>query len=215
MHNCKATRETLIALALRPPDQTQSLPAEVEACATCREEYAALRNALRIVDQSKQSALPAESFWPGYHARLRQLLETGPRSEAFAARTSLRTLLANLFTSSVRVPIPLAAALLVFLGVSLVFALNSRRSISAPPPNTPPTIVTRTVEVPVPHETIREKVVNRVVYRERNRSGLPSSRAKAIAGRQSAPETPISLSGFKPTNEVKLTIIKGSYRDEK
>ena len=53
MHNCKATRETLIALALNPPDQTQSLPAELETCATCREEYAALRNALRIADQVK------------------------------------------------------------------------------------------------------------------------------------------------------------------
>src|SRR5258708_24705912 len=71
MHNCKANRETLIALALNPHDHTQ-LPAELEQCAGCREEYAGLRTLLRVVNQTKQSALPAESFWTGYHTRLRQ-----------------------------------------------------------------------------------------------------------------------------------------------
>jgi len=41
MHNCKQTRD-LIALALNPHDHTQ-LPAELEQCAGCREEYAGLR----------------------------------------------------------------------------------------------------------------------------------------------------------------------------
>jgi hypothetical protein len=219
MHNCKANREALIALALNPSSQTQSLPVELETCATCREEYAALRNALRVAGQAKQSALPAESFWPGYHARLRQQLETGSRSgvpsHAFEKRASLRTLLGNLFTSSVRVPVPLAAALLVFLGVSIVFALNSRRPITSSS-NTPPMVVTKTVEAPVPQEKIRERVVTRIVYRERDRRQSPGAQANAIAARRNEPaETPISLVGFKPTNEAKLTIIKGSYRDEK
>ena len=216
MHNCKANRETLIALALNPCDQIQPLPAELETCATCREEYAALRNALRVADQAKQSALPAESFWPGYQARLRQRLETGSQSEvpsdAFEKRASLRTLLGNLFTSSVRVPVPLAAALLIFLGGSFALALNFRRPIAPPQP----IVETKTVEVPVPQEKIREKIVTRIVYRERDRRQSPRVQANVIAARPNEPaETPISLVGFKPTNEVKLTIIKGSYRDEK
>jgi hypothetical protein len=220
MHNCKATRETLIALALNPSDQTQSLPAQLETCATCREEYAALRSALRVADQARQSALPGESFWPGYHARLRQHLETRSQpavpAPAVETRTDLPARLRNLFMTSIRVPVPLAAAaaaLLIFLGGSLVFALNSRRSISA----APPIIVTKTVEVPVPQKTIRDKVVTRVVYRDRNRRESPSAKVNAIAGRQTRPaaETPISLVGFKPTNEVNLTVIKGSYRDDK
>ena len=115
--------------------------------------------------------------------------------------------------TSIRVPVPLAAALLVFLGGSLVFALNSRRPISAEPP----IVVTRTAEVPVTQETIREKVVTRVVYRDRDRRQSPGTRGNALAGRQTKPaaETPISLVGFKPTNEVNLTVIKGSYRDDK
>ena len=214
MHNCKANREALIALALNPPDRTQSAAAELETCATCREEYAALRNALRIADQAKQSALPAGNFWSGYHARLRQRLEAGSQSEvpspAFEKRPRRR--LANLFTSSVRVPVPLAAALLLFLVASFAFALNSRRPINTPPPM----VVTKTVEVPVAQETFRERVVTRVVYRERDRRQPSRARADAIAARRTEPAgTPISLVGFKPTNEVKLTIIKGSYRDEK
>jgi len=216
MHNCKANRETLIALALNPPDRTQSAAAELETCATCREEYAALRNALRVADQAKQSALPAENFWSGYHARLRQRLEAGSQSAipsyAFEKRAGLKTLLGNLFTSSVRVPVPVAAGLLLFLVASFTFALNSRRPINTPPPM----VVTKTVEVPVAQETVRERVVTRVVYRERDRRQPSRAQANAIAARRTEPAgTPISLVGFKPTNEVKLTIIKGSYRDEK
>jgi hypothetical protein len=215
MHNCQANRERLIALALNPPDQTQPLPAEFETCATCREEFAALRNTLRIAGQAKQSALPTEDFWPGYRARLRQRLETGAQSPdaspAFEERPS-RTWLGNLLTSSVRLPVPVAAALLIFLGVSLVFALNARRPIAAPQPF----VATRTVEVLVPQETVRERVVTRVVYRERDRRESAGAKPNAIAARRNEPaEKPISLVGFKPTNEVKLTIIKGSYRDEK
>ncbi len=211
MHKCKANRETLIWLALNLSDQTQSLPAELDRCAACREEYAALRTMLRVVDQTKQSALPAESFWPGYHARLRHRLEMGlparVASPAAAAHINLITRLGNLFTSSVRVPIPLAAALLVFLGGSFVFALNSRRSLSAPTP----IIVNRTVEVPVIQEKILEKIVTRFVGRERDRRQPASASATARRHKESVAEIPISLVGFKPENEVKLTIIKGSY----
>ena len=214
MHNCKANRETLIALALNPPDRTQSAAAELETCATCREEYAALRNALRVADQAKQSALPAEDFWSGYHARLRQRLEAGsqPAIPSYAFEKRPRTRLGDLFTSSVRIPVPVTAGLLLFLVASFAFALNSRRPINTPPPM----VVTKTVEVPVAQETVRERVVTRVVYRERDRRQPSRAQANAIAARRTEPAgTPISLVGFKPTNEVKLTIIKGSYRDEK
>jgi hypothetical protein len=215
MHNCKATREILVALALNPSDQIQSLPAEFETCATCREEYASLRNVLRVADQASQSALPAESFWPGYHARLRQHLETRLQpavpAPAVESRNNLPTRLRNLLMASIRVPVPMAAALLILIGGSLVFALNSRRPIGP----ASPIIVTRMVEVP--RETIRDKVVTRVVYRDRDRGPSPSAKVTAIARRQpkSSTDTPISLVGFKPTNEINLTLIKGGYRDDK
>ncbi|HXM48808.1 MAG TPA: hypothetical protein VN956_13270 [Pyrinomonadaceae bacterium] len=214
MHNCKANRDSLIALALNPPDQTQPLSVELEACAACREEYTALRTLQRMVDQTKESVLPAEGFWPGYHARLRQHLETGSnvgvRSAAAESRISLRSLRGNLLSSSVRVPIPVAAALLIFLGVSLVFALNSRRPVNA----LTPIIVTRTVEIPVTREKIRDRVVSRFIYSEKVRGQLVSSSTNSMPRQYKEPagEEPISLAGFTPTNEVKLTIIKGSYQ---
>jgi hypothetical protein len=217
MHNCKATRETLIARALNQPDQAQSLPADLERCDTCREEFASWRSALRVADHASQSALPGTHFWHGYRARLRQHLETASQSAVPApvveTGTSLRLRLRDLLVTSIRVPVPLAVALLICFGGSLVFALNSRRSNSA----APPIIVTRTVEVPLSQETIRDRTVTRVVYRERNRRLSQSVKANATAARQTRPaaEIPISLVGFKPTSEVNLTVIKGSYRDDK
>ena len=75
MHNCKATRNRLVDLALKQTDKSQ-LPAELEQCAACREEFASMRNALRATDVTMWLAEPAENFWPGYHQRLRARLET-------------------------------------------------------------------------------------------------------------------------------------------
>jgi len=75
---------------------------------------------------------------------------------------------------------------------------------------------------------IREKVVTRVVYVEkyRNRSrSVPNELNVAQAARAgtglakadtSGSVTPsMSLLGFKPTDQVQLKVMKGSYRDEK
>jgi hypothetical protein len=80
-------------------------------------------------------------------------------------------------------------------------------------------VETQTIEVPV----IQEKVVTRVVYVEKksdrskggvkglDRHGFPA----ALIGADPAAKTAMSLAGFKPTDEVKLTVIKGSDKDEK
>lgn len=228
MHNCKETRDLLVELALDriPSDQSQSLRAELEHCSGCGEEFASLRSLLRVADQAMESALPAEGFWSGYHERLRQRLESDSEpavpspSRRPQTETGLQTWLRRLVTASLPVPVPLAAVLVVLVGLSLLFAMNSRSSSPEAPLPGSPSVVTKIVEVPV----IQERTITRVVYRDRS-SG--SSRAtasqperansNAVAARQNEPTegTPISLAGFKPANEVKLTIIKGSYRDDK
>ena len=114
----------------------------------------------------------------------------------------------SFFTASMQVPVPIAAILLLVLGATLVFTLRARRS----PVTAAPIVVTKTVEVPVIHE----KTVTQVVYRGRDRREVASRKANAnlMVQRQSE-RAPVSLYGFTPTNEVKLTIIKGSYQDEK
>jgi len=207
MHDCKTTRERLNELAVSGED-TQLLDG-LRHCEACREEYEALRSTLRLTDQALRSA-PAEDFWPGYHGRLRQRLEGVSQEHAPAVTvepSGALTWLRSLVTGSVRVPVPIAAVLLTIL-----FAVKSRRARATVLPGET-TVVTETVEVPVIHE----KTLTRLVHRNRDRrEGNERRGAAAFAQRQNETgKAPVSLSGFTPTNEVKLTIIKGSYRDEK
>lgn len=222
MHNCKATRKRLIEEALNqtPSDQSGPFLAELEQCLSCREEFASVRSVLRVTDQTLESVLPAESFWSGYDARLRQSLE---RDNSLAARRNTETgalvrvgnLLQRLVTASVSVPVPVAAALIILFGLSIAFATYSRRQPTIESSSGPATVVTRTVEVPV----IQERTVTRVVYRDRSRRTSSeiarTGKAPRSATNEPAANTPISLVGFKPTSDPKLTIIKGSYKDEK
>jgi hypothetical protein len=82
-----------------------------------------------------------------------------------------------------------------------------------------PTVIERvtTVQVPIEVPVIQERVVTRVVYRQSNsqsasRRALPKPDNPAVARSQS---NPVSLSEFKPLDEVKLKIIKGGSPDEK
>jgi anti-sigma factor RsiW len=219
MHNCKRTREDLFEMAVSktPRDRNGSLQAELERCEACREEYASLRNALRSADQAMQAALPAEDFWPAYHARLRQRLERDTSRSHPAGqplRASLWVRLRKFVTASITVPVPLAAGVFVLLILSALFTIFSRNALRAAPVASPPSVITKTVEVPV----IREKPVT--VYVERNRRNARyAPRRKeternaltTLARRERESNPPASLAGFKPANEVKLTIIKGSY----
>jgi hypothetical protein len=82
------------------------------------------------------------------------------------------------------------------------------------------------VQVPVEVPVIREKPVVRVVYRERNRrsisnkSNRPKDLDSALAKSQSSRSLsgdarPVTLQGFKPLDEIKLTVIRGGSPDEK
>jgi hypothetical protein len=121
----------------------------------------------------------------------------------------------------VPVPVPVAAILMILFGLSIVFAMHSRRQPITESLAGTPSVVTKTIEVPV----IQERTVTRVVYRDRSRRTISDlARIEKTArteskgtGQKNGPvaNTPISLVGFKPTSDPKLTIIKGSYRDEK
>jgi len=212
MHDCKTTRERLNELAVS--DEDTQLLAELRHCEACREEYESLRSTLRLADQALRSA-PAEDFWPGYHARLRQRLESVSQEHAPTVAvepSGALTWLRSLVTGSVRVPVPIAAVLLLAFVATILFAVKSRPEHATVLPGET-TVVTERVEVPVFHE----KTVTRLVYRNRDRrEGNERRGAETLAQRQNETgRVPVSLSGFTPTNEVKLTIIKGSYRDEK
>jgi hypothetical protein len=224
MHKCNSTRKSLVDLALNelsPYDKNRVLT-ELRECAECREEFAQIRETLSVSNHALKSSLPAEDFWHGYHARLLIRLEQEP---AIALRsTSTRAAeiwqsIWNTVTGSISIPVPAGAAalvLLLFLGTLL--AWNSQKESNATLVAGTPAVITRTVTVPVP----QEKIVTKVVYRYRNRSRIQNEvlndgYARRMPG-TIAPkndESGISLVGFKPTNQVKLQVIKGTYRDEK
>jgi anti-sigma factor RsiW len=221
MHNCNATKNRLIDLAMSQTDQNQLPPAELANCPGCREEFASIRNALRATEAALHLGQPAESFWPGYHDRLRGRLERAPRSSNGwlppLPRFNLALWLRRAATTCIPVPVPVLSAFLIFLVFSIFFLMHTRQSSGAGSILTPPSVVTKMIEVPV----IQEKLVTRVVYRK-VQTPLPDLTArdrevaKVTGYQQPEPSsTDQGLEGFKPANEAKLTIIKGSYRDEK
>jgi len=128
--------------------------------------------------------------------------------------------------ASVRLPAPAAIALVLVLGFlsynTLFPSSVSRGPESAIPPSGAPSNAQsgiRIIEVPV----VQERVVTRTVYVERkarrSQGGLPErADLAAVANRRRSEilnRTAMSLAGFKPTDQVKLTVIKGSYQDEK
>ena len=223
MHKCTETKERLTELLLDGVDgrSDELLSAELNACADCRAEFIALNTTLRATARLSETAAPAESYWHGYHASLRQKLEKTSNSshaKTQRRREKLGPLFATLrlcVSSSVRVPLPIAAAVIVaFLLLGLVALRRDEQ-----PAAQAPTIVHVPVEVPV----VQENVVTRIVYRNRrsrtktSRHATTDTRTESTFARSrkpSADDIP-SLTGFKPTEEVKLTVIKGGVPNEK
>lgn len=214
MHNCKETKERLIEMVLDGVDGA----AEWDGCAECASEFAALNATLRMTRRVSETAAIGESYWSGYHARLRQKLATAittSHAETQRRGEKLGPLFATLrlcVRSSVRVPVPLAAAMIIGCVALTVFALRRTEQ----PVAQPPLLVHVPVEVPV----VQERIVTRVVYRERrspSKRPINNTRTESTFARSRKPPTGDvpSLTGFKPTDEVKLVVIKGGSPNEK
>ena len=222
MHNCTETKERLTELVL-DGRTTEISAAELDACAECRAEFDALNMTLRMTSRLSETAAPAESYWSGYHARLREKLATAS-NPSHAEKQRRKEKLGPLFETmrlcvrtQVRVPLPLALAAIIACIALGVFAFRRAEQPVAQPP--------LLVQVPVQVPVVQEKVVTRVVYRDRRSSSRNSRRAInddaqaestfAKSRKPSTDEIPASLNGFKPADEVKLTVIKGGSPYEK
>jgi hypothetical protein len=225
MHNCREVKERLIEMVLDGVD----CAAELDGCADCRTEFAALNATLRMTRRISENT-PDDNYWNGYHARLREKISTAEESSHAKAQrreegakknraSDLRFLFAPLRLSvrtAVRVPVPLVVlTILAFATLGLFAARAARR---------PPVQTQVVVHVPVEVPVVQEKVVTRVVYRERRSSLRNSQRANnearvesTFARSRKSPDTeiPPSLTGFKPADDVKLVVIKGGTPYEK
>ncbi len=236
MHNCKETRELFTELLLDGLDfrSDQALSAELSRCTECRAEFEALSATLRMTSRLSETAVRTEDYWPAYHSQLRQKLvdaqteSTTSRAKAQRHKEKLgplfeplrpsagTSLFVRFLKTSVPVPLPLGIALVIAAALLIPFAIRAARKDVQP--STTTTIVRVPVEVPV----VQEKIVTRVVYRDRivraTESGPGNSRAESTFAKSQRSRTeavPTSLAGFKPSDEVKLTVIKGGVPNEK
>lgn len=200
MHNCKATRERLTELLLDDVDRRAVLGREVRECAECREEFVEITETLRVTTRLIDTATPPDSYWPGYHARLKERMRAAqqPRVTPGQYHVDSRSWLTRFFTASIRIPVPVGLALIFISVLAVIFLIRV--------PAGEPSIVHVPVEVPVTHE----RTVERIVYREKRSR---KSRRKQVPPRHDS--TLASLKGFEPAEEAKLTVIKGGSTNEK
>jgi hypothetical protein len=219
MHNCKRTRDALIDLALGELNETQSvaLMLELRQCEPCRAEQMAIAGTLRVSRQALGAEQHSDEFWQSYHYRLRSKLNQQPATSVQRPpRASFLDNLRAFTSSSVRVPLPAAIAALALV-CFLSFAALSRGQVSSTPMTPVTRVEVQTVHVPV----VQEKVVTQVIYKERKRSRAFQvdyanlSTASATVQPVSSPAAKLNLVGFKPADQVKMTIIKESDQDEK
>ena len=210
MHNCRETKEQITELLLDGVDRRPD-----EGCSECSAEFDALKTTLRITTRLREAAVPVEGYWIDYHARLREKLSRAKaqrrKEEPWYAFAPLRLCV----RTTVRVPVPLVVAVILAFAVLGLFAIRAAREATDPAP----IIVHVPVEVPV----VQEKVVTRVVYRQRR---LPPRSSKQIIStkvettfaksqKPRSEDIPASLTGFKPAEEIKFTVIKGGSPNEK
>src|SRR5262249_54657855 len=76
MHDCVKTRELLVDLVFNElgPEARRRALLELEGCPDCLTQYRSMTKALRVFDQVTETAMPDESYWPGYETRLRERL---------------------------------------------------------------------------------------------------------------------------------------------
>jgi hypothetical protein len=214
MHNCREVRERLTELILDGRSDRE-LAAELNKCAECRAEFEVVNATLRTTTRVRETAIPAESYWPGYHARLRDKLshvQVRRRKENTGASFAPLRLCVNTLLRPV--PVPLAAALVVLSLLGLLAFQSTRK------PAAPQSVV---VHVPVAVPVVQEKLVTRVVYRNRYLPSKASQRTGADARAENTfaksqtprPDEVPTLTGFKPAADVKLTVIKGGSPNEK
>lgn len=215
MHNCKDAKEQLTELLLDGDPRAAEV---LDECAECRSEFDTLAATLRMTTRLRETVTTDESYWSNYHAQLRGKLEQfhakAQREEHAKAQreelkpglgftfASLRTPLRLCVKTFLRpLPVPVGLVLLFLAAVAGLFLTRQ-----TPAPQIPAPVV---VEVPVQVPVVKERTVTQIVYRER-RPALTRSKRTA-----SPPQVENTFAQFKPTDDVKLTVIKGGSPNEK
>ncbi|HEX8746295.1 MAG TPA: hypothetical protein VF717_03790 [Pyrinomonadaceae bacterium] len=223
MHDCSKTKEDLTDLVFNEmgAEDELRLLEEMEACRDCRAEYHSMREALGAFDTAAPEMIPAGEFWTHHHARMRERLVDAagaqPRDELPFWRRPLR--------ASFSIPVPVAVAAAILLAATSLLAIRSfilRPEVGREQANAAAEKI-QYVEVPVERRVVEERVVTRTVYinRRARRGNQAAPSLQDIPGMTAsrkedasitAPQ--VTLSGFQPPADVKLTVIKGNLNEK-
>jgi hypothetical protein len=153
MHDCVKTRELLVDLVFDElgPEARRRALLELEGCPDCLAQYRSMTEALRVFDQVTETAMPEESYWPGYETRLRE----GLRSERPGWARRLADWIGGFGLLAMR-PFPVAVGLaLVFLAIG--WWTWERRQAVGPSPDA--TYVAAKTPTPQPKAESPDKVI--------------------------------------------------------
>jgi len=225
MHDCRDIDSKLLDLIFdeMSEDERSRLLVEIERCAECLGQYSSMRGTMRVFDRAFVASLPAESFWPQHHEKLRQhlasnSLQVAARRESFWKR---------FFALKLHVPVPVAAAVVIALLTLSALALRFSTTTPAPTIAAQPSSAVvpspQVVEIPV----VQEKVITRTVYVEKTKrelrndpdqSSKPERNATSIRKRENDQNgfmTSASLTDYQPLEDMRIRIISRSKSDEK
>jgi hypothetical protein len=225
MHDCRLTQEHLLDLIFDELDAPArvSLLAEVDRCARCGSEYRSLAATLRACDEVAAIAQPQASYWPVYQDALSHRLRRAAGA-VNGATHSKAPIWRHLFNTSLSVPAPLAAIVLLLLLASSIFSLFL---LVRPVPiviNAPHATLDapqiKLIEVPV----VRDRMITQTIHvRRRNSSSERRRTPRVNLARSNRPDagrmntnvaTRANLSGFKPAEEVKIRLIREGDANE-
>lgn len=227
MHDCRKMKEDLIDLVFNEVEAERELRIleEMEACRDCRAEYRSMNEALQNFDCAAPALVPTGEFWDAYHASLEKRVDAAGAHEKKVVPFWRRT-----FQTSFSIPVPVAIAASLLFAVTSVMAIRSFMiEPKLQPKASTPAAQVRFVEVPVEKRVVEEKIVTRTVYVTRRAAGAGAGRSnqpppspqdlQGMTAQKSKDDTGNAvrptLNGFQPPQDVRLTVIKGSFKDEK
>jgi hypothetical protein len=169
MHDCVKTRELLVDLVFDElgPEARRRALLELEGCPDCLAQYRSMTEALRVFDQVTETAMPDESYWPGYETRLHERL----RLERPSWMRRLADWIGGFGPLTVR-PLSMAAGLALVL-LAIGWWTWQRRQAVGPTPGAP--YVAAKTPTPRPNVESHDKVIATTP-----KSGEISKRRKSV-----------------------------------
>ncbi|MBC7797132.1 MAG: hypothetical protein H7Z37_09700 [Pyrinomonadaceae bacterium] len=230
MHDCQKSQIQELLLDEFDDAQKQRFFNELRDCPNCQNELAAMSKVFDDYEKFSRLDEPSEIYWQSFEANLQRQISTFAPPKNFAKRTAKPNVwdkIKTAFATSIKVPLPIAAAILLIFATLAIFALRPQTQqtqiveIATPQivEKSAPQIITTTIEKPVIQEKIvlREKIIERKVYVPRRETNAKTQPKTTLEARKAVDEEKIptlNLAEFKPATKQGLKIIRTNSNDE-